>query len=390
MKYILYDLSCTQPLGGKYHGGGKYAEAIFIKLAGYKNDIKIKIEVLYNSANYINPALVTLCSQYKIKMIDIANHDIISIIKRLKPEVYFTALPTKKRIFASKSTRMITVCHDLRTTEIYYDLYSWKLAKNFKDILFLFDSFFLKGKLQKMNMYLTAKKYLNNEYIYIIAVSNHTKYQILNLFPKINKEIPVFYSPSLHEISHHEEIETCCKKITKGNYLLMVSASVWLKNCLRATVALDTIFTSYPQITKEVVLVGVDKPNAFLSKIKNKEKFILLPYVNDSSLDYLYKNAYTLIYPSLGEGFGYPLLDAMRYEVPIIASAVSSITEIGGNAVLYFNPYSLAEIKNRCLQFLLDPYIYNSFKKKLLNQYNLITNKQKSDLLKEIQFIISK
>ena len=59
----------------------------------------------------------------------------------------------------------------------------------------------------------------------------------------------------------------------------------------------------------------------------------------------LYKNALALVYPSLYEGFGIPLLEAMSCKCPVISSNVSSIPEVVGDAGEYFNPKNIEEIR---------------------------------------------
>jgi glycosyltransferase involved in cell wall biosynthesis len=59
-----------------------------------------------------------------------------------------------------------------------------------------------------------------------------------------------------------------------------------------------------------------------------------------------YRSASLFVFPSLYEGFGIPLLEAMDYGVPVICSDVSSLPEVGGDAVLKFDPYNEVEIFN--------------------------------------------
>ncbi|MCX6730431.1 MAG: glycosyltransferase family 1 protein, partial [Candidatus Roizmanbacteria bacterium] len=69
------------------------------------------------------------------------------------------------------------------------------------------------------------------------------------------------------------------------------------------------------------------------------EQNILFPgFVSDEEKDKLYKKAAAFILPSLYEGFGIPLLEAMAHECPVISSFSSSLPEIGGEACLYFDP----------------------------------------------------
>ena len=69
-----------------------------------------------------------------------------------------------------------------------------------------------------------------------------------------------------------------------------------------------------------------------------EKKVIFTDHVSDSELIWLYKNAFCLVLPSLYEGFGIPVLEAMNFDCPLIASFSSSLPEIGGDASLYFDP----------------------------------------------------
>jgi glycosyltransferase involved in cell wall biosynthesis len=70
----------------------------------------------------------------------------------------------------------------------------------------------------------------------------------------------------------------------------------------------------------------------------------LLGFVPDEELVLLYNQARVFVYPSLREGFGLPVLEAMACGCPVVASGVSSLPEIGGRAAVYVDPYSTASI----------------------------------------------
>lgn len=93
------------------------------------------------------------------------------------------------------------------------------------------------------------------------------------------------------------------------------------------------------------------------------ERIFFKESVTDTELAQLYKNAYVFVYPSLSEGFGLPLLEAMYFEIPIAASKGSCIPEIAEEAVLYFNPYDYKSIANA-----LDQLLINNDLRKLLIQ----------------------
>lgn len=92
------------------------------------------------------------------------------------------------------------------------------------------------------------------------------------------------------------------------------------------------------------------------------------------------------IYPSLNEGFGYPPIEAMKYKTPVIASPLSSIAEICGEGVLFFNPFSVEEIMNR-MMMMMDTERHQKFAEKGYMQYLEIKRKQSIDLDNLIEYI---
>lgn len=77
---------------------------------------------------------------------------------------------------------------------------------------------------------------------------------------------------------------------------------------------------------------------------KNVDGVRFLGYVPDKDLATLYKHAECFVFPSLYEGFGYPILEAMGYGCPVACSSSSSLREIGENAALLFNPHDVHDI----------------------------------------------
>ncbi len=76
--------------------------------------------------------------------------------------------------------------------------------------------------------------------------------------------------------------------------------------------------------------------------IENRVKF--LGYVADEKLPALYSGAEALIFPSLFEGFGLPILEAQACGCPVITSNISSMPEVAGDGAVYVNPYSIEDI----------------------------------------------
>lgn len=75
---------------------------------------------------------------------------------------------------------------------------------------------------------------------------------------------------------------------------------------------------------------------------------------NDELLASCYSHASLLVYPSLYEGFGMPLVEAMHYGCPVVASNAGSLPEVGGDACVYFDPQSTGEIAEKMEKVLFD------------------------------------
>jgi glycosyltransferase involved in cell wall biosynthesis len=71
---------------------------------------------------------------------------------------------------------------------------------------------------------------------------------------------------------------------------------------------------------------------------------ILTGYLSDTEVGELYQNALLYVFPSLNEGFGIPVLEAFKHDIPVIIANNSCLPEIGGDAVLTFNPYSIEDL----------------------------------------------
>ena len=108
------------------------------------------------------------------------------------------------------------------------------------------------------------------------------------------------------------------------------------------------------QIKQNIQLVIVGKayadycePEKTIQKHRIGDKIILTDYISDDLLDYLYKNAYLFVIPSLYEGFGFPILEAMNAGIPVIGSNRTSIPEIIGEAGLVFDPDDIDDMASK-------------------------------------------
>jgi glycosyltransferase involved in cell wall biosynthesis len=170
----------------------------------------------------------------------------------------------------------------------------------------------------------------------IVSISNYTKEETVKLF-KIKKEkIKTIY------IGFNKVCNLTEKKIDlPENYFLFVGVHKKRKNLLNMIKAFKIYQTNHKD--HYFVIAGNDNTEyaSLLKEFVSKEKIsnvIFLGRVDDNELSYLYKKAFAFLFPTIIEGFGMPVLEAMNCGVPVIVSDRGATSEIGGDAALKVDP----------------------------------------------------
>jgi len=141
--------------------------------------------------------------------------------------------------------------------------------------------------------------------------------------------------------------------ITPGNYILHVGAMYRRKNLVALAKAfIELKKTGYPLL--KLVLAGSpinskieNDPELILTLIKEAgltDDVIFTGYTTDNELEHLYTNALMYVFPSLNEGFGLPVLEAFTHNLPVLVSNNTCLPEVGGEAVLTFDPFDVNDM----------------------------------------------
>jgi len=196
----------------------------------------------------------------------------------------------------------------------------------------------------------------------ILTISEYTKKCLIEKYQIKSEKIIVTYqgvSPAF-EAYHASENGTDIrgKYGLPRDYILYPAASWPHKNHVGLLKALEILKSEY-QCAANLVLLGLSMANE-----KNTSKAIqeyglsdqvrVLGYVPLEDLIALYSSAVLMVFPSLFEGFGIPLVEAMRMGVPIACSDRTSVPEIAGNAAVYFNPEDPADMARGIYSLLKD------------------------------------
>jgi glycosyltransferase involved in cell wall biosynthesis len=387
MKRILFDLTKTQPVNGsKYHGGGKYVLEVFYKLAEIAPK---KISGFYDDSLFIEETVLNICKKKGIPLVKASCETVVQAAKECGGVLYS---PLYDPIYKTDpEIEVVLTIHDMRPLEMVGDSFERFYKHKRKLIGTLLLKLGLSGLRQrliqtkKFNSVLREQRDIfNRKNFHVVTVSEHSKYAMLSFVPSLRSDdIQVFYSPSTIKDERSDDCDN-----PYGKYYLLVSGNRWLKNGARAMMAFDELMSERPDFEGKVVVTGLSTLDDLEISIKNKDRFLCVGYVDEGTLKQLYRNAYALVYPSLNEGFGYPPLEAMHEGCPVLASATASITEVCGDAAIYFNPYLVNEIKMRIL------YLENQDvrKKKVTEGQEReleVRQKQTSDLEKLCSYILS-
>lgn len=272
---------------------------------------------------------------------------------------------------------------------MYEQLKAQKLYKNYELIHFpdYATPVLYKGKkvatIHDMAMYTMRDKYTRMQIITkdillkntvkhanrLICDSEFSKKELLKYYPEAEEKATVVYCgieiPKL-EIKSEFEINTLEKyKVEKNNYILYVGTIAPQKN-------IDNLIKAYVLARQKgldckLVIAGkkgwmYNEIFKYVSESKMEDNVIFTDYINDLELEVLYKNAKIFSTISLYEGFGFPPLEAIGREIPVLLSDIDIFKETCGDSALYCNPNDIKNISDNMLKLIEDEELQNKLK----------------------------
>lgn len=180
----------------------------------------------------------------------------------------------------------------------------------------------------------------------VLTISNASKNDIIKTYQIPEEKVVVTY-PGLRLMHTMDDSKILKKYGVHKPYILFVGTLQPRKNIARLIEAFSKILPKHDNLN----LVIVGKKGWLYEEILQapqqfgvEKQVLFLEFVPDTDLSELYKNALCFVLPSLYEGFGLPILEAMHYGCPVITSNVSSLPEAGGDAAIYVDPLSANDI----------------------------------------------
>lgn len=182
----------------------------------------------------------------------------------------------------------------------------------------------------------------------LIAVSEYTKYEITHYFGINPEKIDIAYippGPGFRPIEDRDALKRVQAQLgLPDRYILTVGALQPRKNLKRLFEAYIKLRSEKKTDQKLVIvgarLFGFNETVEFAKKSPYADDIIFSGYVSDEALPLVYNGASMLVFPSIHEGFGVPIVEAMACGIPVVASNVTALPEVAGGAALLFDPMS--------------------------------------------------
>lgn len=196
----------------------------------------------------------------------------------------------------------------------------------------------------------------------LISISEYTTKDIQKVFaiPAAQIDtIPLAFDPAVVRVGDETKIAAVLKMLgIYKPYLLYVGR---LDKCKNLPRLVEAFAAARAKGSLSCMLVLAGRPwndsvniQQTIEKFKMQEHVRLTGHVADDQIAALYSGALGFVFPSIAEGFGIPILEAMACDVPVLTARATVLPEVAGDAALYVDPYSVADMTDKLLQLLND------------------------------------
>jgi glycosyltransferase involved in cell wall biosynthesis len=180
----------------------------------------------------------------------------------------------------------------------------------------------------------------------IVAVSAFTARQVVELLG---------VEPSRVHVVHHGVRRLAAPPMVRENVVLNVGAIQTRKNVARLVEAFETLDDSWRLVLAGSFGHGAESIQARIERSPARSRIVVAGYVSAVELAQWYARASIFAFPSLDEGFGFPVLEAMAAGVPVVTSTSSALPEVAGNAALLVDPRDSRALAQALQRLVQDP-----------------------------------
>ncbi|MHB8217440.1 MAG: glycosyltransferase family 4 protein [Candidatus Sulfotelmatobacter sp.] len=226
---------------------------------------------------------------------------------------------------------------------------------------------------------------------HVVTLSEFSKSEIVNTYGLHPEKVSVIYEAPPEEFRPIDK-EKCREEIerkygVRSPFVLYVGRLQARKNVLRLVEAFARL--SAKGIAEKLVIVGrqdwrADKVSARVVELGLSDKVIFTGYADWADLPVFYNAAELFVFPSICEGFGIPVIEAMACGVPVVTSYGSSLEEVAGGAAILADPYSVDSIANAMARVLGDADLQISLREAGLKRAAEFSGRRKAAQTMEI------
>ncbi|MBD0726563.1 glycosyl transferase family 1 [Flavobacterium sp. L1I52] len=340
----------------KYGGISRYYTEILSRLS-ISNSVQIPI---YGTSNIYYNESTLLTTKQKLYSFYVRLLEVLSIRKLEKTRKRNDSL-LRHQLFKKDFDVFIPTYYDV---EFLKYLGSKPFVLTVYDMIYeLFPDFFTEQK-EVVSTIVKNKQILIEKASRIIAVSENTKRDILKVYPNINEtKIDVVYHGCSIKISESKTVFLPDKYIlyvgTRNNYKNFYFMLDAIKDLLYSNKDLKLLCAGGGKFTEEE-----------RNYIKNMqlEPQIMQQDFKEKELGLFYKKAICFVFPSLYEGFGIPVLEAMSCGCPVVLSSHSSFPEVAGEAGVYFEMNDADDLKKKVQSLIQNKLLRDEFSLRGLEQ----------------------
>lgn len=343
--------------------GGGVANYIYHLLEGLKQvKPEYQYKLFFNSVKKANLSIT--CDFFKVKSTRIPNRilQLFWLYLRFPPVEWFLGdidvfhSPAHSPVYAycPPARNWVVTVHDLFTFKLNYD-----------------------KKTKEKEMIVLRRIELNAERV--IAVSNSTRNDLLEIIPSLDSRVVVI-PEGVDERFYEENFSSniLAKYGIKTPYILYLGAADSHKNLPRLVEVFKRLSNKAPHF---LVFAGrmTERYKAVIkltNEINLQDRVIFAGAIEENDISSIYKGADLLVLPSLYEGFGLVLLEAMASGTPVVASNVSSIPEVVGDAAKLFDPYDVEDIYDTIYTVASDSNLREKMRKEGIERARLFSWKK--------------
>jgi glycosyltransferase involved in cell wall biosynthesis len=197
----------------------------------------------------------------------------------------------------------------------------------------------------------------------IIVMTNKGKDELIKYIKVDSRKIEVIYESYHKRFKIQNNVEHILQIKQKynlpSNYIFFIGGITPLKNFSNI---IKSFYMIKNKVSVKLVIAGFNrwkfaKDIGLIKKLKLQNDVINLGFLNDDDLPYIYNSAQCLVFPSLYEGFGIPILEAQASGCPVICSKTGCSSEVSGGAAVLVDPYNCGEIAQAIYDIVNDKHL---------------------------------